>query len=212
MLLIVPSCGLRRGLFFPLTEIVIFELYSNLKDYYLNIQFKFSFSAIWTALTSTTHPTPNHFLPHIYAIHVAQTFQGARNMEIRKYRRVTSLWYVLDADIFEIRYNSKSIDLWFDWRWQQSFGDWSADLYGPITRGRDNVLVVKVDNIDGGPVSDEDSAETDVRGRGHVPHGDGAILRAGDHQPVTESQVEHGLVVMNQSVQNLPRVHIPNSG
>lgn len=78
-----------------------------------------------------------------------------------------------------------------------SFRDLSADLYGPIPRGGDNVLVVKVDHIDGSPVSDEDPAETDVRRRGHVPHGDGAILRAGDHQPVTESQVENSLVVVD---------------
>lgn len=68
---------------------------------------------------------------------------------------------------------------------------------GPVPRGRHYVLVVKVHDVDSSPVADKDPAQSDVGGRGHVPHGDGAVLGAGHHQPVAEAQVEHSLVVVD---------------
>lgn len=74
----------------------------------------------------------------------------------------------------------------------------------------DDVFVVKVDDIDGGPVAHEHAAQADVSGGGHVPHCDGAIFRACNHQAVTETQVKDRLVVVDQSVQNLTGIRIPN--
>lgn len=82
---------------------------------------------------------------------------------------------------------------------------------GPVPRGGHYVLVVKVHDVDSSPVADKDPAQSDVGGRGHVPHGDGAVLGAGHHQPVAEAQVEHSLVVVDQRVQNFACVHIPDS-
>ena len=82
---------------------------------------------------------------------------------------------------------------------------------GPVTRGRHYVLIVKVHHVDSGPVADEHAAQSDVGGGGHVPHGDGAVLGAGHHQPFAEAQVEHSLVVVDQRVQNFTCVHIPDS-
>lgn len=85
-----------------------------------------------------------------------------------------------------------------------------AHLNGAVPRGRNYVLVIKVHHVDGGPVTYEHAAQADVSRRGHVPHGDGAVFGAGHHQAVTEAQVQHGLVVVDQSVQHLARVHVPH--
>lgn len=87
----------------------------------------------------------------------------------------------------------------------------ATDLDGPVPRGWHNVLVIKVHHVDSSPVSHQDAAQGDVRGGGHVPHGDGPILGARHHQPIAEPQMEHGLVVVDQRVQNFPCVHIPDS-
>lgn len=55
----------------------------------------------------------------------------------------------------------------------------------------------------------EHAAQADISRRGHVPHSDGAVFGAGHHQTVTEAQVQHGLVVVDKSVQHLARVHVP---
>lgn len=76
-------------------------------------------------------------------------------------------------------------------------------------RGHD-VFVVEVHHVDSGAVTHEHPAQSDVRGRRHVPHCNGAIFRTRDHQPVTEAQVQNRLVVMDESVENLTRRDIPN--
>ena len=43
------------------------------------------------------------------------------------------------------------------------------DLDGAVARCRDDVTPVKVDNVDGGSVSDKHATKADVRGRVHVP-------------------------------------------
>lgn len=59
-------------------------------------------------------------------------------------------------------------------------------------------------------MTDEHAAQADIGGRGHVPHGDGAVFGAGHHQAVAEAQVQHGLIVVDQRVQHLARVHVPH--
>lgn len=56
----------------------------------------------------------------------------------------------------------------------------------------------------------EHAAQGDVRGGGHVPHSDGPVLGARHHEPIAEPQVQHGLVVVDQRVENLARVHVPH--
>lgn len=87
---------------------------------------------------------------------------------------------------------------------------YGVHLNGAVPRGRDDVLVIEVDHVDGGPVTHEHAAQADVSRRGHVPHSDGAVFGAGHHQAVTEAQVQHGLVVVNQRVQHLTRVYVPH--
>lgn len=84
-------------------------------------------------------------------------------------------------------------------------------FYSSVSRGGDDVFVIEVDDVDGGPVAHENATQADVSGRGHVPHCDGAILRARHHQAITETQVKDRLVVVDQSVQNLTGIRIPNS-
>lgn len=82
---------------------------------------------------------------------------------------------------------------------------------GPVPRGRHDVLIIEVHNIHSSTVADQDAAQGDVGGRGHVPHSDGAVLGTGDHQAIAEAQMQHSLVVVDQRVQNLACIHIPDS-
>ena len=52
----------------------------------------------------------------------------------------------------------------------------TTHLYRSVSRSRDDVLAVEVDNIDGCSVADENPPEVDVGGGLHVPHGDGSVL------------------------------------
>lgn len=85
-------------------------------------------------------------------------------------------------------------------------------LDGSVTRGRHDVLIIEVHHVDSSSVADQDTPQSDIGGGSHVPHGDGAVLGAGHHQAVAEAQVQDGLVVVDQRVQNLARVHVPDSG
>ena len=50
-------------------------------------------------------------------------------------------------------------------------------LDGAVARRRDDVLVIEVDDVDGGTMADEDTTEVDVRRRLHVPNGDRTVLQ-----------------------------------
>ena len=58
----------------------------------------------------------------------------------------------------------------------------------------------------------QDPSEVDLRGADHVPDGDAAVLAAGHHHPVleVEAEVEHGLAVVDQGVDHLSRLDVPN--
>lgn len=47
---------------------------------------------------------------------------------------------------------------------------------GTISRGRDDVLIVEIDNIDCGSMTDQNSTEVDFSGANHIPNGDAPIL------------------------------------
>lgn len=83
-------------------------------------------------------------------------------------------------------------------------------FYGSVSWGWDDVFVIKVDNIDSCPVAHKHTAQADVSGGGHVPYCDGAIFRARHHKAITKTQVKNRLVVVDQSVQNLAGISIPN--
>ena len=58
----------------------------------------------------------------------------------------------------------------------------------------------------------QDSPEVDLGGADHVPHRDAPVLAAGHHHPVleVEAEVEDCLAVVDQSVDHLPGLHVPD--
>lgn len=82
---------------------------------------------------------------------------------------------------------------------------------GAIPAGGHNILLIEVDHIDGGSVANEYSAECYLAGRGHVPHGNGAILGASHHHAVVEAQVQHRLAVMDEGVDHFATIHVPDT-
>ena len=52
-----------------------------------------------------------------------------------------------------------------------------SNLDGPVSRSRDDIFLVKVDDIDCSPVSHQHPPKVDLRRWLHVPHCDGAILQ-----------------------------------
>ena len=73
-------------------------------------------------------------------------------------------------------------------------------LYSPISRCRNNVLVIEVYNIDGSPVSDQHPPEGDVGWGGHIPYSNGTVFGAGHHHAIIETQVQNCFTMVNQSV------------
>lgn len=83
------------------------------------------------------------------------------------------------------------------------------DLDGSIPAGGHNILLIKVNHIDGSPMTDENTAQRYLAGRGHVPDGDRAVLRAGHHHAVVEAQMQHRLAVMDEGVDHLAGIDVP---
>ena len=53
---------------------------------------------------------------------------------------------------------------------------WKKHLDGAVSRGRDDVVEVKVDDVDGCSMAEKNSLEVDLLGRHNVPHCNGPIL------------------------------------
>ena len=62
------------------------------------------------------------------------------------------------------------------------------------------------------PVPHKDPPKVDLGWTDHVPHGDAPVLAAGDHHPVleVETEMEHGLAVVDQGVDHLSRLDVPH--
>ena len=86
------------------------------------------------------------------------------------------------------------------------------NLDGPVPAGRDNVFVVEVNDVHSRSVPNQHSPQVDLGGADHVPDGDAAVLAAGHHHPVleVEAEVEHGLAVVDQRVDHLAGLHVPD--
>ena len=80
----------------------------------------------------------------------------------------------------------------------------------PVAGGGNDVFVVEIDHVDGGPMSDQYPLQGDVSRRIEVPHSDRAVLGTGDHDTVLEAQMEDSLAMVNQRVQHLACFHVPN--
>jgi len=86
------------------------------------------------------------------------------------------------------------------------------NLDGSVTTSWYNVLLVKIYYIHSRPVPHKDPPKVDLGWTDHVPHGDAPVLAAGDHHPVleVEAEMEHGLAVVDQGVDHLSRLDVPN--
>ena len=60
-------------------------------------------------------------------------------------------------------------------------------LNSSITRRRNDVLIVKVNYIDSGPVTDQYSLQGDVSRRIEVPYSDRTVLRTSDHDTILKA-------------------------
>lgn len=85
-------------------------------------------------------------------------------------------------------------------------------LYSPIPRCRNDVLIIKVYNIDCSSVSDKYPAEGDVSWGGHIPYCNGTVFGAGHHHAIIETQVQNCFTMVNQCVQHFTCIYIPHPG
>ena len=61
------------------------------------------------------------------------------------------------------------------------------DFDGSISAGTDDVLLVEIDDIHRGPMTDENASNGDVHRRVHLPDSNGTVFRTGDHDAVGET-------------------------
>ncbi len=81
----------------------------------------------------------------------------------------------------------------------------------PVTTSRHYVLLVEIDDVHSRTVTNEDATKRYLRLRRHVPDGDRAVLGAGNHHAVVESEMQHRLAVMYQRIDHLASVGVPDS-
>ena len=80
-----------------------------------------------------------------------------------------------------------------------------------ISRCRDDVLLVKINDIDSRSMTNQYSSKRNVSRRVHVPNGDWSVFTTCNHKSIGKPQMKDSLAVMNQSVNHEPSIDIPNS-
>lgn len=85
------------------------------------------------------------------------------------------------------------------------------DLDGPVTRGRDDISTVEVNDIHSCPMADQCSFDLNIIRRVHVPHDDLTVLGTSHHQSVHEPQMKNRLFMVVKRLDIIASLDVPHA-